>query len=222
MSQSHHVGQRLSFGGVLCTVRFVGQIAGTSGIWLGVEWDDPARGKHDGSHKGVRYFKCTKFHSHYVEKCIDRSTGLSKSSTAASFVRPTRPADKPQSFIAALREKYAAEAKDQDDGVQNSRVIISGKVAEEIGFDKIRRKLAQVKELKIVLVDGLRVARARDDDEPTIEETSPSIVQLDLSRNLLEQLAPVVDICRRLPKLQSLSIKSVLQLNLCVTRPLTI
>jgi len=23
-----------------------------------VEWDDPTRGKHDGSHAGVRYFTC--------------------------------------------------------------------------------------------------------------------------------------------------------------------
>lgn len=29
-----------------------------SGIWLGVEWDDPQRGKHDGSYEGTQYFKC--------------------------------------------------------------------------------------------------------------------------------------------------------------------
>ena len=26
------------------------------GIWIGVEWDDPSRGKHDGVHEGHRYF----------------------------------------------------------------------------------------------------------------------------------------------------------------------
>lgn len=30
----------------------------TSGLWLGVEWDHPSRGKHDGSHDGVQYFTC--------------------------------------------------------------------------------------------------------------------------------------------------------------------
>lgn len=30
----------------------------TSGLWLGVEWDHPSRGKHDGSHEGVQYFTC--------------------------------------------------------------------------------------------------------------------------------------------------------------------
>lgn len=28
------------------------------GLWLGVEWDNPARGRHDGSHEGTVYFKC--------------------------------------------------------------------------------------------------------------------------------------------------------------------
>ena len=29
------------------------------GLWLGVEWDNPERGKHDGLHENRRYF-CTK------------------------------------------------------------------------------------------------------------------------------------------------------------------
>ena len=51
-------GRRLSFSGVQCTVRYAGPVEGTKGYWLGVEWDDPSRGKHDGSHSGVRYFEC--------------------------------------------------------------------------------------------------------------------------------------------------------------------
>lgn len=58
MASIPQIGQRLSYDGVVCTVRYVGQVAGTTGAWLGVEWDDPTRGKHDGSHKGVKYFEC--------------------------------------------------------------------------------------------------------------------------------------------------------------------
>lgn len=42
----------------LGTVRYAGAVPPTKGAWLGVEWDDPARGKHDGSHEGTPYFEC--------------------------------------------------------------------------------------------------------------------------------------------------------------------
>jgi hypothetical protein len=51
-------GARLSLHGDLGSVRFVGEVDGTTGIWLGVEWDDPCRGKHDGVKGGKRYFTC--------------------------------------------------------------------------------------------------------------------------------------------------------------------
>jgi dynactin complex subunit len=55
---SNYVGQRLSFGSALCTVRYIGQVEGAEKEWLGVEWDDPSRGKHNGENKGIRYFHC--------------------------------------------------------------------------------------------------------------------------------------------------------------------
>ena len=55
------------------TVRFVGAVEGTAGPWVGVEWDDAARGRHDGSHGGVRYFQT--------------ASGQPK---CASFVRPKK------------------------------------------------------------------------------------------------------------------------------------
>lgn len=125
---------------------------------------------------------------------------------AASFIRPARKADEPRSFIAALNDKYVSEADDDSRGPQ-SQIVFSGKVAEEVGFDKIRRKLARVEDIKIVTLDGMCIAVARGDAEKPIGETCPNITQLDLSRNLFEKLSPVVDICRELPKLRKLHIK---------------
>lgn len=190
MSEAPRVGQRVSYGGALCTVRYAGPVAGTTGSWLGVEWDDATRGKHDGSHKGVRYFTC-----------------LSTSATAASFVRPTRPRDDPQSFLSALREKYLADPSQGKDASAESQIKISGsKVAEEVGFDKVWKKLAQVKDLRTVILDGLRIAVAKTTADESIAETCPSIVHLDLSRNLFETIGPVVDICSELRGLRRLSI----------------
>ena len=58
LPMTFHIGQRLSYVGERCTVRYIGDVAGTKGDWLGVEWDDASRGKHAGIHSGVRYFEC--------------------------------------------------------------------------------------------------------------------------------------------------------------------
>ncbi|OTB07598.1 hypothetical protein M426DRAFT_317903 [Hypoxylon sp. CI-4A] len=181
MALNPKVGDRLSYDGALCTVRYIGEVSGTSGSWLGVEWDDPSRGKHDGSHKGVRYFGCR-----------------SKSPTAASFVRPTRPAEKLQSFVTAVTDKYASEL------AKTSAIKFSNKVAEEVGFDKIQRKQAQLAELKVVIVDGACIASPCDEGEEPISQICPKIVELDLSRNLFQQISTAVAICLELPSLRSL------------------
>ncbi|BCR95853.1 putative tubulin-specific chaperone [Aspergillus luchuensis] len=207
--EAAYVGQRRSYAGDLCTVRYVGTVEGTSGDWLGVEWDDPTRGKHSGEHRGVRYFTCK-----------------SKHSTAGSFVRPSRPADKPRGFIEALREKYASEFLEQEIARQGQRndatgdalhkpIEISGKVVEEVGFDKIRKQLARLQELKIVLLDGLQVAGVLGHDASAeeiesayaeIEQTCPQITELDLSRNLLTTWSGVARICERLKFLKGLKL----------------
>ncbi|KAL8336311.1 hypothetical protein RB601_000228 [Gaeumannomyces tritici] len=180
-------GQRLSFDGALCTVRYAGEVAGTSGTWLGVEWDDATRGKHDGCHRGTRYFSC-----------------LSPSATAASFVRPTRPADKPCALVDAVRAKYAAD-DDAAGAPRRSEIVISGKVAEEVGFDKVRRQQARLDELRVAIVDGAQVDRAEDAGAgSSVAEVCPRISQLDLSRNLLPSLATVAAICAQLPDLRIL------------------
>lgn len=239
------VGDRLSYHGAVATVRFVGQVAGTEGTWLGIEWDDASRGKHDGQHKGVRYFSCghivfffpfllfsfspfsfflfpfsflfslfllslslslARARPLFLTKLL--LPGRSHAPTAASFVRPTRPVDAPRTFVAALHAKYASEAVA---GRQQQRqpIVISGKVAEEVGFDKIQRKQARLGELSIVILDGARIVRSRraDAGELPIRHVCPKVVELDLSRNLFTAVGTAVEICAELPLLKTLRLK---------------
>lgn len=55
---SIRIGSRIQVGKDRATVKFIGSVKGTQGDWLGIEWDDAPRGKHDGSHKDTRYFTC--------------------------------------------------------------------------------------------------------------------------------------------------------------------
>lgn len=57
-----NVGERVRVrdkdGVSFCTVRFRGAVDGKAGEWIGVEWDDAARGRNDGSIAGKAYFTC--------------------------------------------------------------------------------------------------------------------------------------------------------------------
>ena len=73
---SLRVGQRarrLGTSDLVGVVRFVGEVEGRSGVWVGVEWDDLGRGDTLGELNGRRYFVC----SHRGQKV----------GNAASFVR---------------------------------------------------------------------------------------------------------------------------------------
>ena len=194
--EDFYIGQRLSFDGVLCTVRYHGPLSSTKGSWLGVEWDNTSRGKHGGTHQGQRIFSC-----------------MSTSETAASFIRPSRPSDSPRTFLEALTFKYGG--KDNVIGLAQP-VEISGKTVEEVGFEKIRRQQAQLQDLRVAVLDELQVCgiaeapldldsmkRAQKD----IAETCPNIQELDLGWSLLEDWQAVADICLPLQKLRILKVR---------------
>jgi len=221
MDPAFYPGKRLSYASQLCTLRYHGAVANTAGPWLGVEWDDPTRGKHSGAHEAHQYFTC-----------------LHHSPTCASFVRPTRKADTPRSFVEALKAKYASDepehgppdpdvevvfdVKKHGDGNGAGKQVrreikFSGKVAEEVGFDKIRRQLAQLSELRIVILDGLCMWRPEargerwmaEEQATDVQEACPKALELDVSRNLFEEWREVAGICEQLQSLRSLRVEYV-------------
>lgn len=112
-----------------------------------------------------------------------------------------------------------SSASDSSEGTvtRGNAIEISGKVVEEVGFDKIRRQLAELQELRIVLLDGLRVvgilpSHSQDhgpesDAAQQIGLTCPKITELDLSRSLLNRWQDVWDICNQLKHLKGLRLK---------------
>ncbi|KAI7552463.1 tubulin-specific chaperone [Hortaea werneckii] len=184
---ANYVGKRLSLKGQLCTVRYNGPVADKQGEWLGVEWDDTTRGKHNGTHQGKCYFTCR-----------------SVSPTAASFLRPNQQWDKPRSFLEALKEKYAS---DNDPSEHEAIQISAHKQAEEVGFDKFARRQAQLRGIHTIVLDRMCIRHSPDDAESAeIGTVCKDVTDLDLSSNLFETMQEIIDIARRLPKLRCLTI----------------
>lgn len=117
-------------------------------------------------------------------------------------MRPTRSAEPPRSFISALQDKYTGEVS-----AASAQIKFSGKVAEEVGFQKIQRKQANLAELKFTILDGTRIAYPYAEGDQRISETCPKAVELDLSRNLFTRFGTVVEICSELPALRHVRIK---------------
>ncbi|MCJ1476002.1 hypothetical protein MMC13_004666 [Lambiella insularis] len=201
-SPSFYIGQRFSYRGALGTVRYVGDVEGVKHTWLGVEWDDPTRGKHSGMHNDKVYFHCIDPHP-----------------TAASFIRAESKLDQPVGFMQAVHRKYAPDdgSHAANNSAMDEPLQISGKVVEEVGFDKIRERQSVLTELRIVVLDGACVAGLGPEPWPLDQDLEdwekvhedyicrygrvqmPHVYELDLSRNVLELWTDVIGICVGLP-----------------------
>ena len=54
---TNYIGCRVDSEGQIGTVKYFGTVGTTHGHWLGIDWDDPTRGKHNGTYEGVKYFE---------------------------------------------------------------------------------------------------------------------------------------------------------------------
>uniref|UniRef100_A0A8C7GAW1 Tubulin-specific chaperone E n=1 Tax=Oncorhynchus kisutch TaxID=8019 RepID=A0A8C7GAW1_ONCKI len=113
---SDAVGRRVACDGERGTVRFVGTVPPTAELWLGVEWDNPDRGKHNGSHEGVHYVTC-------------------RHPKGGSFVRPKK-ASFGVDYLTAIRRRYEMEVQQ----VLGEEIQISMRTVEMVGFGAISEK----------------------------------------------------------------------------------
>ncbi|KAJ3379796.1 hypothetical protein HDU84_006412 [Entophlyctis sp. JEL0112] len=196
------------------TVRYHGPIpAGGGALWLGVEWDDPRRGKHSGN--GLFSVKVP---------------------GSASFVRvPKGPSPRmrlPQTVMAAVREKYlssfdretpAERETDRSSGL-HARRPGEDVTVEMVGWNKTRKMQSKLSQIKILGLAGMQVGHVNEaviyfsgvpketvdaDQAPgAIREALSVVEDIDLSRNLLSTWQEVAVIVGQLDSLESLRLNN--------------
>ncbi|MEE6475226.1 hypothetical protein FKM82_010659 [Ascaphus truei] len=171
-------GRRIICDGEYATVHYVGNVPPTPGLWLGIEWDNPLRGKHDGTHQGTKYFTC----SH---------------PTGGSFIRPKK-ANFGVDFLTAVKKRYGL--KDEQDEEQ----VIGKKTVAFIGFESIQEEQSQLNNLVDISLRECAVCHAGKKEE--IYYSCPTIATLNLSKNLLSSWDKVADITHQLKKLGRLDL----------------
>ncbi|KAI0053913.1 hypothetical protein FA95DRAFT_1551690 [Auriscalpium vulgare] len=188
MSSSDTVGTRICLSGYLGTVRYVGTVDGTKGAWLGVEWDDPSRGRHDGSKDGRSYFTCL-------------------IPGAGSFIRPSQSIDYGRPFLRALTEKYI----EIPHGSSAHEIVVLGSSngaiqVEAVNLDKIRGKFARIERLREVSLDRENVSSV--DPPGQIRDKCGNVRGVDLSSSLIPSWDVVALIAVELPLLERLSLNN--------------
>ncbi|KAF9935260.1 hypothetical protein BGZ65_003430 [Modicella reniformis] len=173
------IGQRIEAEHFRGTIRYVGEVPSTKGVWLGVEWDEKERGKHSGEHNGTKYFDC-----------LFPGTG--------SFTRPSDKINVGQTLLAVLRERYVDEDKD----VKDLFLGQSGIKVDVYDFERVKEKQKNLDQMVTVGLAHTNVATTADFEET--QKTCPNITDLDLSSTLVETWKDVADICAPLSSLDVL------------------
>ncbi|KDO64595.1 hypothetical protein CISIN_1g014792mg [Citrus sinensis] len=185
--ESYKLGQRVHSANDarrIGTVKYVGEVQGYSGTWLGVDWDY-GNGKHDGSINGVRYFQA-------------------KSQKSGSFVR-VHNLSPGISLPEALRVRYRGESsKEEEDemyvlSASNKHVSI-----ELVGKDKIQDKFSKFEELTSAALPYLGVSSPG----ANIGTIVTNLKELDLTGNLLSDWKDIGAFGEQLPALAVLNLSN--------------
>ncbi|KAM9259071.1 tubulin-specific chaperone E isoform 2-T2 [Cariama cristata] len=181
---SDALGRRVVCGTEYATVRYVGSVPPTAGIWLGVEWDDPQRGKHDGTYEGTQYFRC-------------------RHPRGGSFIRPNK-ANFGVDFLTAVKDRYGLnDQQDVQHGTETT-LVFGKKTVEFVGMDSIAEQQSQLNQLVDISVRECAVSRAGQKEE--INRTCANIRNINLSKNLLSSWETVTAIASQVQNLETLNI----------------
>lgn len=167
------------------TVRYCGPVVGTKGTWIGVEWEDPIRGKHNGCHGGVQYFHTS-------------------AETGGSFIRPQK-VDQRMSIPEAICSKYFSSLGNVCTEGNRDVVLVKssiGRVVELVGFEKVISKQSQGWNLVNVVLADMPIDSPGEEGE--LLALTPNILSLDLSHTLLSSWDQVAQAAKQLHHLRSL------------------
>lgn len=140
------IGDRIECNGQFGTIKYVGLVDGYSDTWLGIDWDDPQRGKHNGTAKGKQYFKA-RWLSNYLWSyfCYSKAVYSNYSfPTSGSFVRPQK-VNFGQPLVRAITSRYGKRDDELTAKINHQKLLklqqeINAPFVELVGFDDVTEK----------------------------------------------------------------------------------
>ena len=169
------------------TVRYVGPVDGQEGCWVGLEWDDPDRGKHDGSHNGRRYFvsrvpgtasfvRYTSLLKHGISRGVSLEQAVrAKYKDIEQSLRRPEPAGNPETVGSIAPNTLALRKSPGVVGV-GAHAVVSGDV------ERISELLSHDGALEVAGLASLSISSVCDR-----LQFLKNVKELDLSDNLLSE-----------------------------------
>ncbi|XP_055377115.1 tubulin-specific chaperone E [Condylostylus longicornis] len=178
------IGSRIKVNDDFGTVKYVGNVQGYNGIWLGIEWDNFSRGKHDGTINGIYYFS-------------------TKYPTSGSMIRIHK-IEKFESLQEAVRKKYLCDEKNPLDKklIREAQKQLHANVFEIVGMEKIAQKQSKVEELNEISVSNSPINCAGD------LHNFKRLSGLNISSTLIWNWNIVSDIAKQVPSLEDINLSS--------------
>ncbi|KAG7198222.1 hypothetical protein KM043_005629 [Ampulex compressa] len=186
--KKYEIGSRIECDGYQGTLKYVGPVGDTKGQWLGVDWDDSTRGKHNGTYEGIEYFR-------------------TRHPTSGSFIRPGKARfgiscpDAIKIRYGLINDEFAGIDRDTLTSLQKE---MNAPFLEVVGFSKVNKKQSKFDQLKIIWLRDQYVSNAGSPGE--LEALCPALEELDISRNLINSWQIVADICFQLHSLTRLNV----------------
>ncbi|KAJ1968716.1 hypothetical protein IWQ62_001076 [Dispira parvispora] len=223
------VGRRLEYKGAIGTVRYLGKVGTAPGEWYGIEWDDPDRGKHNGSKDGTVYFTCqapttatagsfvkttaagiqwgVAFTDALVKRYLVTPQGeLSPFMSPELLDRPHLRAALERCIGTALplEQRIINDSKDPASGLDSEFYLGDTSVkVQTVGWDESQSRLSQLDKLATLGLAKQNISIV-DPNDLDLATKLDSVEALDLSSNLLCDWVDVYLLAIRLPCLQLL------------------
>ncbi|XP_019872154.1 tubulin-specific chaperone E isoform X2 [Aethina tumida] len=181
-----HIGARIELNGYYGSIKYIGPLEGYPGKWLGIDWDDPTRGKHNGMIKGVQYFETR-----------HPKSGSCLRQEVVNFGQPA---------ISSILSRYhnSEDSNIYEEELKSFQKSINAPFLQLVGFDKVADRLSNFESLQIV---NLRLQNVNSPGRPMeLKNLCPNIRELDISKNLLSSWLDIFDICSQLEHLHWINV----------------
>lgn len=201
----HLIGRRIEYQGEVGLVKYCGPLKhddkhpDANQPWLGVQWDNAQRGKHNGTVEGYTYFSCDDGMNSGTLLKLEKANFGTDVFDAIHFRYFNTPG---KGIAGSVNSK--GESIEYDEEVYFETVKKFKKKVEFVGFNKIWQKINDLKNLRELSLPGCKVSDIGPDG--ALGKVLPNLRNLSLEGNLLYDWNQVFLLGRELKNLSELSI----------------